>query len=132
MNTQTVTLDSLSRIDAIGKELSKKEIRQQLSNFWLGEPRKTEANKFARALQESDLDSAKSAYINMTKNIGVMNPLRDALSRLSGRDLQSALYDIRGAMMMDKNQADLFSNGNVNEKPIDTKKRVDSHELPVP
>ncbi len=116
VNKTDLKVENLNRINEIAKELNKAPVRQQLSNLWLGKDRKGAVNDFAQHLQNSELDKAKESFNKMTKGLWSLSSLTKSVNWLTKpEDIQSALYDIRGALMMDKNQADKFQNGVINE-----------------
>ena len=140
ISTTDVT-ESLERISSIGEALSSPQVRKALSHLWLNPTRKPQANIFANAIQNigtsptATIEQARAEFIQLVTKPNTIKEFVWTVQVLSAmknaRQLSSALYDIRWAMMMDENQARNVSkstNGSleVKENMNDTKKRFDA------
>ncbi len=82
-----------------------------LSHLWNNPFRKVVVNDFVNKMQafqkgEGTIKDVKENFINCIEGLKDLKPLAQSVSGLTDeRQIQSALFDIRGAMMTDERQA---------------------------
>lgn len=135
---ETATFDKLDLVTEVRNALSNKQTRIALSHLFNNPARTAKLNDFIDELQNiqtgedgSNIEVAKAKFLKLVDKLPALSALAKTVSGIAEpKALEAALYDIRGAMMMDENQARRIQvkSGvvNVNEAPDATKKRFES------